>query len=403
MRTWGPHLAQRLTDKVVRGLSAPAQGNKVFYDVDVKGFGCRVTAAGARSFVFNYRVRGTGTERRMTIGSYPAWSATHAKEKAKELRRRVDGGEDPLGSLQDLRATPSVVDLAERFIAEHVNKLRPHTQADHKSTIRADILPVLGKMKISAVGFEHVERLHAKITQRAPIRANRCVAVLGKMFNLAIKWKLRSDNPCKGIERNREHQRKRYLNPDELARLTAALAKDPNQDAADAFRLLLMTGARKGEVLGMQWDQLDLAGGTWVKPHTLTKQKSEHRVPLSAPARQLLARRHERSGGSPWIFPGRPGQHRHDLKFAWKRVCKAAGISRLRIHDLRHSHASFLVSAGFSLPTVAALLGHAQLTTASRYSHLLDDPLRQAAERVGAIVSGKGKAEIVPIKKRRRR
>jgi integrase len=224
------------------------------------------------------------------------------------------------------------------------------------------------------------------------------------MFNLAVRWRMRPDNPCKGVERNREYLRKRYLKPDELTRLTKALAEDQNQQAADVVRLLLLTGARRGEALSATWDQFDLAAGTWVKPHTLTKQKREHCIPLSAPARQLLDRLRKHSDGSPWVFPGRGGgQPREDLKYSWKRICRAAGITGLRVHDLRHTYASHLVSAGFSLPVIGALLGHSQPTTTARYSHLLDDPLRVATERVGAIISSARSGEIVPIMKGRGR
>ena len=133
------------------------------------------------------------------------------------------------------------------------------------------------------------------------------------------------------------------------------------------------------------------------------KQEREHAIPLSAPARQLLGRLHKRSGDLPWIFPGRHGKPREDLKYAWARICRAAGITGLRIHDLRHSYASNLVSAGFSLPVIGALLGHSQPATTARYSHLLDDPLRRATEAVGAIVSGNPSGEVLPLTKRGRR
>ncbi len=133
----------------------------------------------------------------------------------------------------------------------------------------------------------------------------------------------------------------------------------------------------------------------------MTKQGSEHRIPLSAPARQLLARLRQQEKSSQWVFPGRDGRPREDLKYSWRRICKAAGITGLRIHDLRHSYASHLVSAGFSLPVIGALLGHSQPGTTFRYAHLLDDPLRQATERVGAIISGAPSAEVVPLSKGR--
>jgi integrase len=163
---------------------------------------------------------------------------------------------------------------------------------------------------------------------------------------------------------------------------------------------LLLTGARKGEALSATWDQFDLVAGVWTKPHALTKQKADHRIPLSAPARQLFARLHQKSEGSPWVFPGRRGRHREDTKYAWARICKTAGITGLRVHDLRHSYASTLAGAGVSLPTIGALLGHSMPSTTARYAHLLDDPLRAATERAGAIITGKETAEIVSLRER---
>jgi len=396
-------MGQRLTDKIVRELPAPARGNKISYDEAQPGFGIRVTAAGARSFILNYRRRSDGVERRYTIGRWPAWGVAAAREEAARLRRLVDSGGDPVGAHQAERDAPTVADLGGRFLEEHVAKLRPHSRDDYQSTLRNDILPVLGRMKVASVEFEHIERLHAGVTKRAPVRANRMLQVASRMFMLAVKWKLRIDNPCKGVQRNREFSRKRYLKPDELARLTEALAADPHQETADVFRFLLLTGARTGEVLGATWDQFDLTAGTWTKPAATTKQQREHSVPLSGPARQLLSRLQKHSD-SRWVFPGRgPQRPREDLKYAWKRICKAGGIAGLRIHDLRHSFASNLAGAGFSLPLIGALLGHSSPATTARYSHLYDDPLRQAVERVGAVITGQPSADIVPLDKQGRR
>jgi integrase len=396
-------MVQKLTDRLIKALERPASGNKIHYDSEVKGFGARVTAAGAVAFIVNYRRKADGLERRYTIGAWPDWSATTAREKAKELKRHIDGGGDPVGEHVAERAAPTVADLCGRFLEEHVAKQRPHTQADYGSMIRNDILTALGRLKVALVEFEHVERLHAAITRRAPVRANRVVAVLSRMLTLAIKWKLRSDNPCKGVERNREHLRKRYLKPEELARLTKALAEEPNQTAADAVRLLLLTGCRRGEALNAAWSQFNLAAGTWSKPPSSTKQDEYHQVPLSAPARQLLGRLHKQAEGSPWVFPGRNGRPREDLKYAWQRIRRAAGIPDVRLHDIRHSFASELVSGGASLPLIGALLGHSNPTTTFRYAHLYTDPQRAAVEKVGAIISGKPAAKVLPMKRRRRR
>jgi integrase len=242
------------------------------------------------------------------------------------------------------------------------------------------------------------------ISRTAPITANRALAVLSRMLNLGVKWGWRDTNPCRGAERNPENKRTRYLSPAEIGKLTAALAELPGQQAANIFRMLLLTGARKGEVLGMRWDDLDLERGVWTKPGSTTKQKTEHRAPLSAPALQLLA---NLSRESEYVFPGLvPGAHRVEVTGQWETVCAAAelvdaeGVKTVRMHDLRHTYGSMLASAGLSLPIIGALLGHSQPATTARYAHLMDDPLRAATERVGAIVTGDAaQAEVAELRR----
>jgi integrase len=389
-------MKQRLTDSTIKALPAPASGNRITYDSELPGFGCRVTAAGARSFVLNYRTT-AGRERRITIGQHPAWKIATARDEAKRLRRVVDAGGDPLGEEQAERAAPTVADLCERYAAEHLPKKRPSSQKDDRGFIKDDILPRLRRLKVADVTFTDIDRVHREITKRAPIRANRCASLLSKMFALAIRWGWRADNPCKGIERNQENKRKRYLKGDELARLTVALAEHRDPQAADIVRVLLFTGARRGEVLAMKWADLDLAAGVWTKPGATTKQKTEHRVPLSAPVRQLLAAIPQ---ASEYVFPGRLGSHRVEIKGNWAAICEAAKLDGVRIHDLRHSYASILASAGLSLPVIGALLGHTRPETTARYAHLFDDPLRAATEKAAGVIAPMTTAEVLPLKGR---
>src|SRR5262245_18773114 len=306
----------RLTDKAVRALTPPAKGNKLHYDSDVPGFACRITATGAIAFVLNYYRRADGLERRITIGTFPAWSVTQARERARELRREVDGGGDPVGEHRAEREAPTIADLCERFIEEHVAKKRANTAREYRMLIRREIVPGLGKLKVAAVEYEHIERWHAKISQRAPSQANRALACLGTAFALAIKWRWRADNPVRSVKRNAEHARERYLTGDELTRLSAGLASDPNQTTADVFGLPLLPGARRSEVVTATWDQFDLTTGNWSKPPHKTKQAKHHRVPLNAPARALLAARwRKRDPGVPWVFPGRRGGPVRDVKY----------------------------------------------------------------------------------------
>lgn len=416
-------MATKLTDTNVKALDPPATGSRITYDSDVKGFGVRVTAAGAKAFILNYRTT-SGRERRVTIGAFPDWKTIAARDEAKALKRDIDRGEDPLEEREEDRAAKTMADLCTRFIEDHLGKKREATSRDYRAMIAREILPVMKHRKVSEITFEDVDDLHRKITRRgAPYVANRTLAVLSKMFGLAQKWRWRTDNPARGIERNAEVKRQRYLSPDEIGRLSAALAQLDDQQGADIIRILLLTGCRSGEAKAMRWDDLDLGAGTWTKPGSTTKQKTDHRAPLSAPARQLLARiraEAEASGGlGEYVFPGRIEGPRAEIKNTWRAACIAAGIvtktkttdakgretiivtPSARVHDLRHTYASILAGAGASLPMIGALLGHSQPATTARYAHLMDDPLRQATERVGAIVAPPGGAEIVQHTRRR--
>jgi integrase len=393
----------RLTDAVCRKLAPPEKGNRIYYDGH--GFGLRVTANGARSFVLSYRTR-DGRARRLTIGDLGAWTAGAARAEAADLRRQIDQGGDPLGERQDERNAETVAELADRFLAEHGARLRPKTLLDYRRIIDHHLRPALGRHKVKGVTFADIDRLHRQISKTAPYQANRCLAVLSVMFALAIRWHMRADNPCVGVARNKEHGRERYLTSDELARLLAALDDYRDQRTAAIFRLLLLTGSRRGEVLSMRWEDVDLATGRWAKPHGRTKQKERHVVPLSAAARAILAElATETSDLSGFIFPagrGASGPMR-TVEKPWKTICQAAGITGLRTHDLRHSYAAQLASSGVGLYTISRLLGHRKLGTTERYSHLTDAALREATERAGAILSGKPAAEIVPLDRRGRR
>ena len=396
-------MAVKLTDKLVRALEPPpSTGNRITYDTFVPGFGARITSAGAVSFVLNYRCKRDGRERRCTIGSFPAWSVTAAREEAKRLKRDVDGGGDPIAKFKAEREAPTVAVLCARFEAEHLPKLRPSTAAMYRALIKNEVVPALGRMKVATVEFEDIDQLHHKLSLRAPYLANRLLALLSKMFELSVLWKMRSNSPVRGVQRNQEIKRKRYLSGDELNRLTKALAAYHNVEVADAIRLLLLTGARKSEAPSATWSQFDFGTGTWTKPGATTKQKTDHIIPLSAPARQLLAQIRERSSSPKFVFPGPgPTGHRTNLKRDWGQICRKASIVGLRVHDLRHSFAAQLASAGVGLHVVGGLLGHTQPQTTSRYAHLFDDTLRAATERVGAVISNAASAEVVPLTERR--
>jgi integrase len=385
---------QHLNDKLVKALEPPASGNRVVYDASVKGFGVRITKAGARAFVLRYRRKADAVERLFTLGSIPDWGTTAAREEAKRLKREIDAGGDPLGAQQDTLAAPTVNDLVDRFIDEVLPRNRPSTARTYRNQIRAEIRPKLGKLKVAAVTFSDIDKLHRQLSA-TPYHANRVIALLSRMFAMAVRWQLRADNPCRGIERNSEDKRERYLSPDEIVRLSAALDAYSDQQTADIVRVLLLTGARVGEVVRARWADLDLEIGRWTKPSAHTKQKKAHVLPLSEAAVQLLRKiRADVPADCPWVFPTADG-HRLAIKNGWASICKAAGIENARVHDLRHTYASVMVSRNYSLPIIGRLLGHTVPSTTARYAHLADDPLRRATEDVAAALTGKPSAEVV--------
>jgi integrase len=409
-------MGQWLTDNVVKNLPKPETGNRITYDDGdkaVKGFGVRVTASGSRSFVLNFRTR-IGRERRYTIGAFPDWKTAAARKEARRLKKSIDLGADPMADLEAGREAKTVADLAARFVEEHSKeKNRPGTTALYEGQINNWILPKLKHMKVAEVTFADVDGLHRHVKKEGgPYAANRVLALLSKMFNLSIKWQWRTDNPAKGVERNQEHKRQRFLEPAEITRLMEALSAQEDKQAANIIRLLLLTGARRGEVLKAKWAQFDLTKGAWTKPGATTKQKTDHRVPLNAPARQLLAeirsdaeaaakKKGIEVSDTDWVFPGRVADApREGIKRPWDEIRKAAKLNAVRVHDLRHSYASLLASTGLSLPIIGQLLGHTQPATTARYAHLLDDPLRAATERVGVLIDPGSKpgAEIIEIR-----
>lgn len=399
-----------LTDTECRKLAAPAKGNKISYDDEVKGFGVRVTKGGARSFVLNYRAKPSGRERRLTIGSFPDWPTAAARVEAKRLKREVDLGADPVGDLDAVRVGPTLKEVAERDWSDVLSvKRRASTLATYRRQLDKDILPALSHLKISAVTVDDIAELHRKITTRgSPIAANRVIALLSGVMRRAIDASVRAEpNPVtqfcqrKGVM-NKERARNRYLTADEAERLSAALAACEDRQAVDILRLLWLSGARLGELLAAQWSHFDLTAGRWRKPFAIVKGDADHSVPLSADAIELL-RAIPRDRVSPYLFPaldkaGRP-THRQRIERPWTRIRKAAGLADFKTHDVRHSFASCALANGAALPTIAKLLGHRSIRTTLRYAHANDQMLRDATERVAETVRRAGTGgKVVPLR-----
>jgi integrase len=392
-------MTEKITQKVIAKLRQPAKGNRIQYDKEIPGFGIRITGAGVVSFILNYRIN--GRERRYTIGRHPELSATAARERALQLRGRILDGHDPLGEREQDRSEPTLRDLATHYLECYaVPHKRPTSLRNDRQMIEGIILPKLGGQRLKALRRRDIESLHASL-KATPYRANRVLTLLSRMFTLAAEWGWWTENPARGVPRFHEDRRERWLSAEELRKLSEALDGYEDQNAANALRLLLLTGAREGEVLKASWTQFDLNRGIWTKPSHHTKQKKIEHSPLSRSALDLLTAMKPEDATGP-LFPGANGSSRVTLRRPWVQACKAAGLAEavtskgkrrmitrhrptVRIHDLRHTYASHLVSNGVSLQLVGKLLGHTQAETTMRYAHVADGALREATDRFGTI------------------
>jgi integrase len=369
--------------------AAPGSADRFLWDESVKGFGVKITPAGAKIYVLQYRCK--GRQRRYTIGRHGSpWTVAEARAEAVRLLAEVVRGNDPADLKHADRSDITFAPFADRYLREHADlHKKARSAALDRQLLRTHIVPALGARRLGEISRAEVARMHRSLAE-TPIAANRALTLTSAMLTLAERWGLRQEgsNPCRNIEKFKERSRERFLSEIEIARLGEALAeagKSGSPPAAlAAIRLLILLGARKTEVLTLEWRWINFERSLIELPDSKTGAKA---IYLSAPAIGLLASL-PRLAGNPFVLPGdRAGAHIVNIEKTWRRVRKAAGLEEVRLHDLRHSFAAVGASAGFSLPLIGALLGHTEVQTTQRYAHLGADPVRQANEAIGARIA----------------
>jgi len=429
-----PKIAEKITKRTVDE-AQPREREFAVWDAELKGFGLRVRPSGARSYVVVYRPIGEGRKaavRRVTIAAVGKITPDEARKIARKVLGSIAHGVDPAGDRAQERRAATLKDIAELFLAEHVEaKRKPATATKYRYVVSEFIVPAFGRMKPSDVTRGAVAKLHHDNAER-PTIANYIVAVLSAIFTFGQARGLIPDgvNPTRHVERFEEEKRERFLTVAELARLGEALReaetvglpwRRPNEAgpkakhlarpenrlshfdpaAVAAVRLLIFTGCRLREILHLRRSEIDFERGLLFLGDSKTGKKS---VVLNAPALAILQGLDDRGA---YVIPGdKPDSPRSDLKRIWAAVTARAGLDGVRLHDLRHTFASYGAGGGLGLPIVGKLLGHTQASTTQRYAHLDADPLRRATDSIGATISaameGGGNANVTPLARKRR-
>lgn len=373
----------KLTKRTVDALQ-PGSKDYIVFDEDMAGFGVRVFPTGRKSFLVQYRTG--GRTRRIKLGAFGIRTADEARQKAREILGDVAKGDDPAQDIHAWRSAPTVTEVCDRFIAEHVvPHCKPSTERDYRRTLNKVIKPKFGTRKIVDIARPDISTLHHEL-RSTPYFANRVLAVLSKMFNMVELWGLRPDgsNPCRHVKKFREQSRERFLSPDELknlGRVFDEIEADGSEhiSAVTAFRLLIFTGCRVSEIQTLKWEYIK--GSYFFLPDTKTGAR---KIPIS-PGVQSVLDRIERIPGNPYLITGeKPGKYFHDLRHPWRRIRARAGLDGVRLHDLRHTFASHALLNGKPLEQVRLLLGHKSLQTALRYAHIADHTILDAATDVAA-------------------
>ncbi|MEM8974001.1 MAG: tyrosine-type recombinase/integrase [Pseudomonadota bacterium] len=367
----------------------PQSRDSYLWDSSVKGFGLKITPKGRKVYLLQYKV-GRRT-RRVMIGVHGPLTPQQARSRAQEILGEIATGRDPAAERAQQRFDQSgpttIEELLPFFMDSHVRaKRRPRTAEEYQRQIDLHIQPRLGSKQVAEVVYGDIERFHASLRHK-PVLANRCVATLSMFFTWCIRNGYRphpTTNPCAGLQKFKETPRERYLDIEEVSALGNAIAKGEKEGrhsiyAFAAIKVLVLTGARRQEVLTLRWDSVDLKRGTLNLSESKTGKKS---IVLSDAAIELLASL-PRIDDNPYCFPGtKSGEPIYDCKRAWHWVREEAGLPDRRIHDLRHSLASFAAANNHSLPIIGALLGHRSSAATNRYTHLADNPVRSAANEV---------------------
>ena len=356
----------------------------VFWDHELSGFGVRVYPSGTK--VYLVQTRSGGKSRRVTIGRHGVLSAEQARRKAAQVIASIKSGGEPARPQSWPDAGPTIAEVADRYLKEHVTvRCKPSTARACRYTLDRYLLPVFGARPVGTIGREEVAALQYRL-HKTPIMANRVIDMLSRLFNTAEAWGIAPEggNPCRYVQKYKERSCERFLSEEEFCRLGRVLDEVEAEgrvsaNAVAAIRLLMLTGCRRGEIVTLRWEDVDLEAGEL----RLRDAKTGPRQVALSPAAVRVLSAIPRVVDTPWVIAGRkPGTRIANLNASWLVVRARAGLEDVRLHDLRHSFASRALALGESLSMIGKLLGHRKVQTTARYAHLAQDSVKASAARV---------------------
>jgi|LakMenEpi13Jul12_1017406.scaffolds.fasta_scaffold00512_2 integrase len=382
------------THRWIDTVKAPEKGQTDYFDERTTGLGLRISSAGRKSWFVMYRH--AGRLRRYTIGTYPSLGLADAKERAKELLNDAAKGNDPATDKQISREAPTFGDIAGQYIELYAKPNKRSWKEDQR-ILDYDLLPKWKNVKAHEIKRRDVIALLDKMVLRAPIQANRTLALIRKLFNWAISRDLVEANPCSAVKMPaKENQKDRVLTEEEIQIFWREIEVSSMSELTRlCLQLQLVTAQRKGEIVITEWADIDLNSGWWTIPAQKAKNKLSHRVPLSPLALQLLERVKALSGSSKWLFPSSQTENamlNTSIDHALRRNQSRFGIPTFTPHDLRRTAASHMTGLGISRLTVSKILNHVESGITAVYDrHSYDQEKRNAlniwADKITSIIA----------------